>query len=88
MFCLLSVARINRAIENIPRHLCEISAFGPGQAATEQRHALINELQWLGAGLRIAGWHVSDGTLAAAALSVLLPIAISLQDALEEVEGI
>ena len=88
LFCLLSVARVNRAIENIPQRLCEISAFGSGKEAVEQRHALINELQWLGAGLRIAGWHVSDGTLAATALSVLLPIAISLRDALQEVEEV
>lgn len=85
LFCLLSVAQVNRSIESIPQQLCEISAFGSAQEGAVQRHNLINELQWLGAGWRIAGWHVSDGTLAATALSVLLPIAISLRDALQEV---
>jgi hypothetical protein len=87
LFCLISVARVNGAIAALPAQLCEVSAFGDSSKGTEQRHILINELQWMGAGWHIVGWHVSDGKLAAVAFSVVVPIFLSLRDSLIEVNG-
>lgn len=87
LFCLLSVARVNSAIVSLPEQLCEVSAFGEGREGTEQRHVLINELQWTNAAWHIVGWEVSDGKLAAAAISVVVPIALSLRDSLTEVDA-
>lgn len=86
LFCVLSVACVNGAIAVLPSELCEVVAFGDSLEGTEQRHILINELQWMGAGWHILGWHVSNGTLAAAALSVVVPLVLELRDSMVEAQ--